>query len=349
MTVKLNTLENQLPPHNKCNYRIQNKDRQGIIKRIFTALKNVFCSIRDSIYPVNPVSKTRRIHVIPTSFEVFLGKLRYGQVASDDKRVLDTDQDYQEDLAMVKEAFNQLVPHCKEERLGLKQFDYEIRLVRDPSVNAFCLPGGKMAIHTGIIQKLKDRGLRGEELKNALCFIIGHELTHANASHSIVLISLSLMIKIALCIFSRIFANLLIGSSTNTHEMHRTNNRLEPGNFQNEMEKARLERERRLKVEKSAEAIVFLGSFVFEGIRLWLSRNNEYEADSHSLAYLQKANIPFKGSKEVMRMFVDMQGLKEGTEPGKFKKFCSLFSTHPRADLRLKNVERTIKTLNQNL
>ncbi|MFK7825632.1 MAG: M48 family metallopeptidase [Oligoflexales bacterium] len=58
-----------------------------------------------------------------------------------------------------------------------KRFDWEFVIVKDDSnINAFCLPGGKIAIYTGIIEKAEN--------EPALAAIIGHEVGHAVSMHT---------------------------------------------------------------------------------------------------------------------------------------------------------------------
>lgn len=54
---------------------------------------------------------------------------------------------------------------------------WEFRLLDAPDVvNAFCLPGGKVAIYTGM--------LRVAETEDELAAVMGHEVAHATAKHS---------------------------------------------------------------------------------------------------------------------------------------------------------------------
>jgi len=54
-------------------------------------------------------------------------------------------------------------------------FTYEFTLLESPTVNAFCLPGGKVAVYTGIL------GLCENEA--GLAAVLGHEIAHAIADH----------------------------------------------------------------------------------------------------------------------------------------------------------------------
>ncbi len=55
-------------------------------------------------------------------------------------------------------------------------FKWEVTLVRSPQVNAFCLPGGKIAVFTGILPYAKNEA--------GLAAVMGHEMAHAIARHA---------------------------------------------------------------------------------------------------------------------------------------------------------------------
>jgi predicted Zn-dependent protease len=57
-------------------------------------------------------------------------------------------------------------------------FDWEYILIEDKKVkNAWCMPGGKIAVYTGILDVTKN--------KNGLAAVMGHEIAHAVAKHSV--------------------------------------------------------------------------------------------------------------------------------------------------------------------
>src|SRR5262249_16589289 len=60
---------------------------------------------------------------------------------------------------------------------GIKpqNFTWEYRLVRSRQVNAFCLPGGKVVVYTGILPVC--------ETEAGLATVMGHEIGHALAHH----------------------------------------------------------------------------------------------------------------------------------------------------------------------
>jgi predicted Zn-dependent protease len=57
-----------------------------------------------------------------------------------------------------------------------RKFEWEFRLVRSNQVNAFCLPGGKVVVYTGILPVAENEA--------GLATVLGHEIGHALARHS---------------------------------------------------------------------------------------------------------------------------------------------------------------------
>lgn len=57
----------------------------------------------------------------------------------------------------------------------IKDFKWEFNLVDDPTVNAWCMPGGKVVFYTGIMPICKD--------EDGLAVVMSHEVAHAVARH----------------------------------------------------------------------------------------------------------------------------------------------------------------------
>lgn len=54
-------------------------------------------------------------------------------------------------------------------------FTWEFNVVDDPTVNAWCMPGGKVVVYTGILPVTQD--------ETGLALVMGHEIAHAIARH----------------------------------------------------------------------------------------------------------------------------------------------------------------------
>ena len=81
----------------------------------------------------------------------------------------------------VREVTDRLIKATKnpefQRRIGTKipDFKWELEVVDDKQVNAFCLPGGKMVVYTAILPVA--------ETDAGLATVIGHEISHALAHH----------------------------------------------------------------------------------------------------------------------------------------------------------------------
>ena len=56
-----------------------------------------------------------------------------------------------------------------------KSLEWDVSVVDDPQANAFCLPGGKMVVYTGIIRVARTEA--------GLATVLGHEMAHATSRH----------------------------------------------------------------------------------------------------------------------------------------------------------------------
>jgi len=78
----------------------------------------------------------------------------------------------------VKEITDRLVKQAVRVRPDAAKWGWEVQVINDPKVvNAFCMAGGKMAIYTGMWDKLK-------ATDDEIAQVMGHEIAHALADHT---------------------------------------------------------------------------------------------------------------------------------------------------------------------
>lgn len=76
----------------------------------------------------------------------------------------------------VRRITDRLIAEAKLMYPPSRDWQWSVAVIDDPSLNAWCMPGGKMAIYTGIVHKLK---LTDDEIAQ----IMGHEIAHALLGH----------------------------------------------------------------------------------------------------------------------------------------------------------------------
>lgn len=80
-------------------------------------------------------------------------------------------------LRRLRGMAERLIPHAAPWNDRSKSWRWEVNLINSPQINAFCMPGGKIAFYTGILDKLK---LSDDES----AMIMGHEMAHALREHA---------------------------------------------------------------------------------------------------------------------------------------------------------------------
>ena len=104
-----------------------------------------------------------------------MGAAQYGETLKDSKVVLSKDP---REIEPVKRVAARIIAAAKRSKYAkaAKSFDWEVTVIKDDNTkNAWALPGGKIAVYTGIFPMAKDEA--------GLAAIMGHEVIHALAQH----------------------------------------------------------------------------------------------------------------------------------------------------------------------
>ncbi|MGE0098195.1 MAG: M48 family metallopeptidase [Hydrogenophaga sp.] len=91
-----------------------------------------------------------------------------------------------------------LIPHSPQWNKRATAWRWEVNLIQSAQVNAFCMPGGKIAFYTGILEKLS---LTDDET----AMIMGHEMAHALREHARSRVAKSNATGIGLSIAAQLF------------------------------------------------------------------------------------------------------------------------------------------------
>lgn len=123
-----------------------------------------------------PITGRKQLGLLPESELMSMSLTSYNQFLSSNKVVTSGN-----DLAMVKRVGDrlskQITSYLQANKMGdrVAGFKWEFNLVDDKTVNAWCMPGGKIVFYTGIMPICKDEA--------GVAVVMGHEIAHAIARH----------------------------------------------------------------------------------------------------------------------------------------------------------------------
>ncbi|HET8721023.1 MAG TPA: M48 family metallopeptidase [Nitrospira sp.] len=123
----------------------------------------------------NPYTGRSQFLITSVSDEMQMGAQAYDQVRTDPK--MKQSQDPRE-IEPVKRVAARIIEAAKRSKYAemAQQFQWEVTVFKDDkTANAFALPGGKMAVYTGIFPMAKTEA--------GLAAVMGHEVVHALARH----------------------------------------------------------------------------------------------------------------------------------------------------------------------
>ncbi|MEZ6021248.1 MAG: M48 family metallopeptidase [Planctomycetota bacterium] len=130
-------------------------------------------------------------NLFPPAQDVEMGLQAYDEVLANERVINSGAQ-----VTMVREIMDRLVQAARVEKPDLVDlFQWEVKLLdNDGTVNAFCLPGGKMAVYTGILPVA--------ETDAGLAVVMGHEIAHALERHGTEAVTRQMGISVVLQILS---------------------------------------------------------------------------------------------------------------------------------------------------
>lgn len=126
----------------------------------------------------NPVTGKTQLQLLPESELQSMGAQQYQQFLSENK-VVSPSAD--RDAEMVRRVGTRLARAVEQYYASkgfqdkLEGYKWEYNLVNNNEANAWCMPGGKIVVYTGLLPYTRNEA--------ALAIVLGHEITHAIFQH----------------------------------------------------------------------------------------------------------------------------------------------------------------------
>lgn len=124
-----------------------------------------------------PITGRKQMNLLPESELMGMSLTSYQDFLKENPPLPGTDQRVQ----MVKRIGDKLAAaatkYCNDNGAASRVagFNWEFNVVDDATVNAWCMPGGKVVVYTGILPVTQDEA--------GLAVVMGHEIAHAIARH----------------------------------------------------------------------------------------------------------------------------------------------------------------------
>lgn len=123
-----------------------------------------------------PITGRQQLNFIPDSQLLSMSFQNYQEFLKEHKPI--TDSDEAQLVRRVGERIQKSVERYFADRRQadkLKGYKWEFNLVENKALNAWCMPGGKVVVYTGLLPVTKD--------ETGLAVVMGHEVAHAIANH----------------------------------------------------------------------------------------------------------------------------------------------------------------------
>jgi predicted Zn-dependent protease len=270
------------------------------------------------VLPRNPVTHRREIRLLPESFEKTLGAHLYPSMINS-QGGYSKNQTYTD---LVQKVGGHISQHA------VRTLPWQFSVIKSNVLNAWCLPGGKIAFYEGLIAKMEnensDFGLGKQfSLEEKIAAVMGHEFEHGEIGHSAKSMEFAAFIAVSLKAFQvalMVFADRIDAQGRSSHP----NARL-----------ASL-------IAKVVSVIIGRSFKLIHGmITSHGTRCRELEADRYGMLRMQQAGYDPRAAIWLQKFFVN-EHPKGNTW---LDKVVLLFRSHPYSEDRVRANEKTLQEL----
>jgi predicted Zn-dependent protease len=178
------------------------EERRHIMNRRLNLTIIALCSVlwlQSSCTQV-AITGRKQFNIVPDTMMNSMSLQSYNEFLTSNKLSSDTQK-----TRMVKDVGARIQKavekYCAENNLSsrIQNYQWEFNLVEDPNVNAWCMPGGKVVVYTGLLPVAQNEA--------GLAVVMGHEIAHAIARHGAERMSQGLIVEMGGMALSEAIAN----------------------------------------------------------------------------------------------------------------------------------------------
>lgn len=124
-----------------------------------------------------PITNRRQVNLLPESMLMDMSQTEYKKFLASHTMMPSNDTNTMMVVRTGKNISDAIVKYLNGHKGSkrVKGFVWQFNLVKEKEVNAWCMPGGKVVVYTGLLPISKD--------ENGLAVVLGHEIAHAIARH----------------------------------------------------------------------------------------------------------------------------------------------------------------------
>ena len=139
-----------------------------------------------------PITERKQLKLLPEEQLISMSKTSYEQFLADAQVLPVSDPRAQRVLSVGNKIKEAAIQHLTKHHLlkRVENFEWRFNTVEDPTINAWCMPGGLVVVYTGILDLV--------DTDDELAAIMGHEIAHAIARHGNERMSQGMGVQVAL-------------------------------------------------------------------------------------------------------------------------------------------------------
>ncbi len=124
-----------------------------------------------------PITNRKQLSLVPESELIGMSVTEYAKFLKEHKTLPESDPRDQLVKKVGERIKNAIVSYMKQHKMEkrIENYVWEFHAVDEDVVNAWCMPGGKVVVYSGLLPVTRDEG--------GLAIVMGHEIGHAIARH----------------------------------------------------------------------------------------------------------------------------------------------------------------------